>query len=47
MMWFDDMETLRTASRTPEFERLRADIDNFIARDKSPFVIAAERVVLA
>ena len=47
MMWFDDMETLRTASRTPEFERLRADIDNFIARDKSPFVIAAERVMLA
>ena len=47
MMWFDDMETLRTASRTPEFERLRADTDNFIARDKSPFVIAAERVMLA
>jgi hypothetical protein len=46
MMWSDHMESLRAASGTAEFERLRADIDNFIARDKSPFVIAAERVVL-
>jgi len=47
MMWFDDMETLRAAARTPEFERLRADLDNFIARDKSPGVLAAEHVILA
>lgn len=47
MMWFDDMQALRAAAATPEFERLRADVANFIARDKSPAVLAAEHVVLA
>jgi uncharacterized protein (TIGR02118 family) len=47
MMWFDDMQALRAAAATPEFERLRADVANFIARDKSPGVLAAEHVVLA
>jgi uncharacterized protein (TIGR02118 family) len=47
MMWFDDMNALRAAAATPEFERLRADVANFIARDKSPAVLAAEHVVLA
>jgi len=46
MMWFDDMEALRAAAKTPEFERLRADVDHFVAREKSPSVIAAERVIL-
>jgi len=47
MMWFDDMPALRAAAATPEFERLRADVGNFIARDRSPAVLAAEHVVLA
>jgi uncharacterized protein (TIGR02118 family) len=47
MMWFDDMNALRAAAATPEFERLRADVANFIARGKSPAVLAAEHVVLA
>jgi uncharacterized protein (TIGR02118 family) len=47
MMWFDDMQALRAAAATPEFERLRADVANFIARDKSPAALAAEHVVLA
>jgi uncharacterized protein (TIGR02118 family) len=46
MMWFDDMQALRAAAATPEFERLRADVANFVARDKSPAVLAAEHVVL-
>lgn len=47
MMWFDDMNALRAAAGTPEFERLRADVANFIARDKSPSVLVAEQVVRA
>jgi uncharacterized protein (TIGR02118 family) len=47
MMWFDDMQALRAAAATPEFERLRADVAKFIARDKSPAVLATEHVVLA
>lgn len=47
MAWFDDMQALRAAAPTPEFERLRADVENFIARDRSPFVLTQEHVVLA
>ena len=47
MMWFDDMQALRAAAATPEFERLRVDVATFIARDKSPAVLAAEHVILA
>ena len=47
MTWFDDMQALRAAAATPEFERLRADVENFVARDKSPFVLTKEHVILA
>ena len=47
MAWFDDMQALRAAAPTPEFERLRADVENFIARDRSPFVLTREHVILA
>lgn len=47
MMWFDDMQSLRAASATAEFDRLRADVANFVDRDKSPFVLAGEHVVVA
>jgi len=46
MIWFDDMETLRAAAATPEFERMRDDVAKFVAREKSPFVLAAEHVVI-
>lgn len=46
MLWFDDMQSLRTAAATPEFERMRTDVASFVAREKSPSVIAAEHVVL-
>ena len=46
MAWFDSMDALRAAAPTPEFERLRADVENFIARDKSPFVLTQEHVIL-
>jgi len=47
MAWFEDMQALRAAAPTPEFERLRADVENFIARDRSPFVLTREHVILA
>ena len=47
MAWFDSMQALRHAAPTPEFERLRSDVGNFIQRDKSPFVLTTEHVILA
>ncbi len=47
MMWFDDMNALRAAAATPEFERLRAAVATFVARDKSPSLLTTEQVVLA
>lgn len=47
MVWYDDMQALRAASPTPEFERLRADVENFVARDRSAFVLTQEHVILA
>ena len=46
MSWFDSMDALRAATPTPEFARLRGDVENFIARDKSPFVLTKEFVFL-
>lgn len=46
MAWFDSMEALRAAAPTPEMERLRADVDNFVARDRSASVMTQEMVIL-
>lgn len=46
MTWYDSTQALREAAATPEFERLRADVANFIDRDKSPFVLTQEHVIL-
>ena len=46
MAWFDSMDALRAAAPTPEFARLRADVDNFIARDRSPSLLTTEYVFL-
>ena len=45
MTWFDSMDALRAAAPTPEFARLRADVEKFVARDQSPFVLAQEHVI--
>ena len=45
--WFDDLQALRDAAATSEFERLRRDVENFMERDRSPFVLAKEQVILA
>ncbi|MCZ7562955.1 MAG: EthD family reductase [Burkholderiales bacterium] len=46
MMWFDDMNALRAAAPTPEFERLRADVAGFVDRERSPAALATEHVLL-
>lgn len=46
MAWFDSMDALRAAAPTPEFARLRDDVENFIARDRSPSVLTTELVIL-
>ncbi len=46
MIWFDDMQALRDATPTPEFEKLRNDVENFIASDRSPSVLTREYVIL-
>ena len=47
MSWFDSMEALREAAGSPDFARLRADLDNFMASDRSPAILAREHIVLA
>ena len=47
MAWFDSMQALRDAARTPEFARLRSDVGNFIDQDRSPFVLTTEHIILA
>jgi len=46
MTWFDDMQALRDAAPTQEFECLRADVMNFVERDRSSFVLAHEHIIL-
>ena len=46
MAWFDSMDALRAAAPTPEFARLRADVENFIARERSPSLLTTEHVFL-
>jgi len=46
MAWFDSMDALRAAASTPEFVRLRADVENFIDRARSPSLLTAEHVFL-
>ncbi len=47
MSWFDDLEALRIAAATPEFEVLRNDLDNFVAKNRSSFVLTQEQVILS
>jgi uncharacterized protein (TIGR02118 family) len=46
MSWYDSTQALREAAATPGFGRLRADVEKFVARERSPFVLTTERVVL-
>ncbi|MCC7217702.1 MAG: EthD family reductase [Burkholderiales bacterium] len=47
MTWFDSMDALRAAVPTPEFARLREDVEQFVAQDRSPSVLTQEHVIVA
>ena len=46
MIWYQDMQALRSAAATPEFEMLRSDVENFMARDRSCSVLTREQIIL-
>lgn len=46
MIWYDDMQALRNSAATPEFELLRSDVENFIARGRFLSVLTREHVIL-
>jgi uncharacterized protein (TIGR02118 family) len=47
MTWFDSTEALRAAAGSEDFARLRADLEHFMASERSPSVLAREHIVLA
>lgn len=47
LTWFDDTQAMRESAATPEYARVRADEPNFIAPVPAPFIITAERVIVA
>lgn len=46
LSWFDDVEALRAATRTPEWERVKADDPNFLAPGPVAFIITTEHVIV-
>lgn len=47
MTWFEGLDALRAAAPTPEFVRLREDVAQFVAQDRSPSVLTQEHVIVA
>ncbi len=47
IVWFDDAAALRAATATPEWDRVKADDDHFIAPGPVAFIITTEHVIVA
>jgi uncharacterized protein (TIGR02118 family) len=45
-VWFDDMDALRTAFRSPEVQAAREDEKNFIDHSKAFLIVTEENVVV-
>jgi len=45
-LWFDDVQTLLAARRSPEWQASTADEENFIDHTKAAYFVAEEHVVL-
>ena len=45
-LWFDDMDALLAARRTPEWKASSEDEANFINQEKAAYFISHERVIL-
>jgi uncharacterized protein (TIGR02118 family) len=46
IIWFDDPDTLRAATATPEWDRAKADDANFIAPGPVSFIVTTEHVII-
>ncbi len=46
MTWFDSLDALRASAPTPEFARLREDVEQFVAQDRSPTLLTQELVIV-
>ncbi len=47
IIWFDDAAALRAATATPQWDRVKADDDHFIAPGPVAFIITTEHVIVA
>ena len=47
LIWFDDAAALRAATSSPEWARVRADEDNFVAPGPVAFIVTTEHVIVA
>ena len=47
IIWFDDAEALRAATTTPEWDRVKADEENFVAPGPVAFIVTMEHVIVA
>ena len=45
LVWFDDTASLRAATRTPEWDRAKADVGNLVAPDSLAFIVTTEHVI--
>ena len=46
LIWFDDSAALRAATSSPEWARVRADEDNFVAPGPVAFIVTTEHVIV-
>ncbi len=46
LIWFDDSAALRAATSSPEWARLRADEENFVAPGAVAFIVTTEHVIV-
>jgi EthD domain-containing protein len=47
LIWFDDSAALRAATSSPEWARVKADEDNFLASGPVAFIVTTEHVIVA
>ena len=47
LIWFDDSAALRAATSSPEWARVKADEDNFLASGPLAFIVTTEHVIVA
>lgn len=46
MAWFDSTDALEAAASKPAFAQIATDLDNFLARNRSPCLLTTEHIIL-